>query len=60
LAAPGLDHVAIATALVAYKVKFTAALHRRGIAPERIAVHLSELAALPGQLDRGALPRLLG
>jgi hypothetical protein len=59
-AAPDLDHVAVAAALVAYKVRFTSALHRRGISPERIAVHLRELAALPSQLDRGALRRLLG
>jgi hypothetical protein len=59
-AARGFDHVSIEASLVAYKVKFTATLHRRGIARERIAVHLTELAALPGQLDQGVMRRLLG
>ena len=59
-AARGLDIVSIEAALVAYKVKFTATLHRRGIARERIVVHLTELAALPGQLDHGVMRRLLG
>ena len=59
-AARGLDIVSIEAALVAYKVKFTATLHRRGIARERIVVHLTELAALPGQLDQGVMRRLLG
>ena len=58
-AARGLDLASIETALVAYKVKFTATLHRRGIARERIAVHLRELAALPSQLDQGVMRRLL-
>ena len=59
-AARGLDLASIETALVAYKVKFTATLHRRGIARERIAIHLRELTALPGQLGQGVMRRLLG
>lgn len=58
-AARGLEAEVVEGALVAYKVKFTATLHRRGIARERIAVHLQELAALPGQIEQGVIRRLL-
>lgn len=58
-AAGGMDVASIEAALVAYTVRFAAALHRRGIARARIEGRLHELAALPRQLDDGVVPRLL-
>lgn len=59
-AACGLELESIEAALVAYKVKFTAKLHRRGVARERLAVRLSELEALPRLMENGVVRRLLG
>jgi hypothetical protein len=58
-AAGGLDQACIEAALVAYQVSFVATLHRRGIAPDRIAGRLRELSDLPALLGQGVLVRAL-
>jgi hypothetical protein len=59
-AAGSLDQAGIEAALVAYQVSFVATLHRRGIAPDRIAGRLRELSELPGLLEQGVLVRAVG
>lgn len=50
----------VEAALIAYLVDFAARLHRRGIAPERIAGRRRELETLPAALAGGAVRALLG